>query len=136
MSETMMLFGPYRFALDRAAYQTLERSSSYRWARQERIGSNDQLQYTGPGPETISLTGVVYPHFAGGLGQIDRMRVTAALGVPLPLISGSGKVLGFWCVEQIAEGQTYFERGGAPLRQEFTMDLVRYDGGLGAILRF
>lgn len=136
MSRTMMRLGVYRFSIATAAYQELTRSTSYRWARQERIGVNDALQFTGLGPETIDLRGVVFGAFAGGTGQLDRMRLQASIGIPLPLITGTGRVLGLWCVERITEAQSVFVAQGAPLRQAFDLSLARYDGGLRALLPF
>lgn len=136
MSETMLRIGPYRFAMSSAAYQNFSRSAAYTWARQSRIGTNDALQYTGLGAETITLSGVIYPYFRGGLGQIDRMRRSASIGVPLPLIDGRGRVLGLWAIEQVTETQTVFDRRGVPKRQEFEMRLTRYDGGLRGLLPF
>lgn len=136
MSETMLRIGPYRFAMSTAAYQSLDRSASYTWARQNRIGTNDALQYTGPGAETLNLSGVIYPYFRGGLGQLDGMRRSASLGLPLPLIDGRGRVLGLWVIESVTEKQAVFDRRGVPKRQEFEMRLARYDGGLRGLLPF
>lgn len=136
MAEVMMQLGFFQFSLDNAAYQRLSRSAEYRWARQARIGTNDALQFTGLGPETVELEGVIYPHFRGGLKQIDKMRTQASLGLPLPLVSGIGRVLGLWVVEGVAEGQEVFASQGIPHRQEFTMRMARYDGGVRSLLRF
>lgn len=136
MSEAMMMLGAYRFSVSSAAYQQLTRVTGYRWARQECIGTNDALQFTGRAPETIELTGVVFPAVNGSTRQPDLMRLQASLGLPLPLITGTGAVLGLWCVEEIRETQSTFVRGGAPAKQEFTMRLTRYDGGLLALIPF
>lgn len=135
MADVMLQLGLYQFSLNSAAYQRLSRSTEYRWARQARIGSNDALQFTGTGPETIDLEGVIYPHFRGGLGQLDEMRLQASLGIPLPLVSGTGRLLGVWCIESISEGQTVFARQGVPHRVDFSMKLARYDGGIRSLLR-
>ena len=136
MSDVMMALGVYRFALDTAAYQALERRASYRWASVDRIGAAPARQYVGPGGEAMTLDGVIYPSFAGGLGQLDRMRLSAGLGVPLPLIEGRGRVLGFWVIVSVEEGQTIFAAGGVPQRVEFGLELERYDGGFASFLRF
>ena len=136
MAEVMMQLGFFQFSIDGATYQRLSRSTEYRWARQARIGANDALQFTGYGPETIEIEGVIYPHFRGGLKQVDRMRTQASLGRPLTLVSGVGKVLGLWVVEGISEGQEVFASRGVPQRQDFTMRMARYDGGLRSLLRF
>jgi len=136
MAEVMMQLGLFQFSIDDATYQRLSHSTEYRWARQPRIGTNDALQFTGYGPETIELEGVIYPHFRGGLNQVDSMRSQASLGLPLPLVSGIGKVLGLWVIEGISEGQEVFAAQGVPQRQDFTMRMARYDGGLRSPLRF
>jgi len=136
MAEIMMQLGFFQFSIDDATYQRLNRSTEYRWARQSRIGANDALQFTGYGPETIEMEGVIYPHFKGGLKQVDRMRTQAGIGIPLPLVTGQGRILGLWVVEGITEGQEVFARQGVPLRQDFTMRMSRYDGGLRSLLRF
>ena len=79
MAEVMMQLGFFQFSIDAATYQRLSRSTEYRWARQARIGTNDALQFTGYGPETIALEGVIYPHFRGGLKQVDKMRTQASI---------------------------------------------------------
>ena len=135
MAEVMMQLGLYQFAIDSATYQKFTRSTEYRWARQARIGSNDALQFTGLGPDVIDLDGVVYPHFRGGLNQINKMRTQASVGIPLPLVSGIGKVLGLWVIEAVTEGQEIFAAQGIPHRQNFTMRMARYDGGLRSLLR-
>lgn len=136
MAGRMMQLGLYQFSIDNAAYQRLFRSTEYRWASIERIGKQDALQFTGLGGDTITLQGVIYPHYKGGLGQVDKMRLTASLGVPLPLIAGTGKVLGIWVIERVSEGQRTFADRGAPLRQDFTINVRRYDGGLRSLLPF
>ena len=135
MAEVMLQHGFYQFAISSAAYQRFGRSAEYRWARQTRIGSNDALQFTGTGPETIELEGVIHPHFKGGLDQINKMRTQAGFGVPLPLVSGLGRVLGIWAVESVTEEQSTFAGRGVPHKQEFTMRLTRYDGGIRSFLR-
>ena len=128
MAGRMMQLGLYQFSIDNAAYQRLFRSTEYRWAAIERIGKQDALQFTGLGGDTITLQ--------GGLGQVDKMRGAASLGLPLPLIAGTGKVLGIWVIERVSEGQRTFADRGAPLRQDFTINVRRYDGGLRSLLPF
>ena len=49
------------------------------------VGQESAWQFTGPGDDTIRLSGVVYPEFRGGFGQIDDLRKMAAQGVQLRL---------------------------------------------------
>jgi phage protein U len=66
MAGRMMQLGLYQFSIDNAAYQRLFRSTEYRWAAIERVGKQDALQFTGLGGDTITLQGIIYPHYKGG----------------------------------------------------------------------
>jgi len=136
MADVMMQLGFFQFSIDNAAYQELSRSAEYRWAEQERIGASDALQFTGYRSEEIELRGVIFPEYKGGTGQVSRMRTQAALGFPLPLISGGGGVFGLWVIVAVREGQRIFAGGGTPRRQDFEIRLKRFDGGLRGLLPF
>ena len=122
----MLALGPYRFSLNTSAYQSLKRSSEYRWPSIERIGKEPLLQAIGPGCDHIELDGVIYPHFRGGLGQINAMRDSAQRQEPLMLINGQGNVLGRFVITQIEETQNTFLPDGVPRKIEFRMSLERY----------
>jgi phage protein U len=122
----MLALGPYRFSLNTSAYQSLKRSSEYRWPSIERIGKEPLLQAIGPGCDHIELDGVIYPHFRGGLGQINVMRDSAQRQEPLMLINGQGNVLGRFVITQIEESQNTFLADGTPRKIEFRLSLERY----------
>jgi phage protein U len=126
MSETMMALGEYRFSIDSAAYQELKHSKAYRWQAQERLQRRPAMQFLGAGEESIELSGVIYPHFKGGLEQLDTMRAEANKGQPLLLVDGLGFVWGQWVITQIDEGQSFFQGNGQPLKQSFQLKLVNY----------
>ena len=123
----MMQLGSFQFGITTAAYQELKRTTEYRWAAQDRFGQREALQFTGPGSETITLSGVVYPEWRGGSGQVERMRTVASAGLPQQLVSGFGDMLGRWVIERVEESQAVFAAGGAPRKQEFTLNLKRFD---------
>ncbi len=126
MSETMMALGSYRFSIDSAAYQELKHSQAYRWQAQERLQRRPAMQFLGAGEESIELSGVIYPHFKGGLEQLDTMRAEANKGQPLLLVDGLGFVWGRWVITQIDEGQSFLQGNGQPLKQSFQLKLVNY----------
>ena len=136
MPDVMLQLGAFQFSVDSAAYQNLSRTAEYTWASQERIGAIDALQFTGPANETIDLSGVIFPFYRGGLGQLDLMRAQASIGAPLPLVSGRGSVMGLWVMLSVREGQTIFAEGGTPRRVDFDLSIKRYDGGLRGLLSF
>lgn len=127
MPDVMLKLGSYTFSVATAAYGQLSRSTDYRWKSQELVGARENLQYVGPGSETITLAGVVYPHYRGGLGQIDAMRAEAGRGVPLLLVDGLGRVHGRFVIEKIDEQQDAFMRSGVPRKQQFSLSLRRFD---------
>lgn len=125
-STVMMALGAYRFALATAAHQNLQRKTEYPWTAQERLGRTPARQKVRKGDDRITLSGIIHPHFRGGLGQIDAMRAEADRDEPLLLIDGKGIVFGLWVIESITEGQSEFFADGAPRSQKFRLELVFY----------
>jgi hypothetical protein len=126
MTEIMMALGQFRFSLDSAAYQGLTRTSAYRWSAQDRVGREPSHQFVGAGAETIELRGTVYPHFRGGLAQVDRMRAEAGAGEPLQLVDGRGRVWGQYVITRVMEEQARPDQIGIPRRMAFNLSLTRY----------
>lgn len=128
---TMMRLGGFSFGIMTAAYQRLQRTTTYRYAKQERFGQHSAIQYTGPGEDTMTLEGVIYPSFRGGMGQVSRLRALAATGQPQIMIDGLGNYLGRWVIESVGEGQGTFAAFGIARKQEFTVQLRYYGDGIG-----
>jgi phage protein U len=123
-----MVFGDFLFSLNTAAYQSLSRKSSYRWAAAERIGKTEFLQFMGPNAQTVSLAGEIVTTYRGGVGQIDRLRDIASEGKPQVLMQGTGDVFGRWVILSIDDEQTEIAPFGLPRQQAFTIELKYYDG--------
>lgn len=123
----MMSLGSFQFGIATAAYQELSRTTEWRWPAQERYLQGQALQYVGPGGDTITLPGVIYPEYRGGFGQLDDMRAAANDGMPLALIDGTGVLLGRWVIERLDEKQAVFAAAGKPRKQEFTLALRKFD---------
>ena len=96
----------------------------------DRAGAKSAAQFLGIGPEQMTLEGTIYPHFKGGLRQVELMRAVAGLGQPMILVDGLGWVLDRWCIEGIEEKKGTFLADGAPRRIDFRLDLVSYGGDL------
>lgn len=127
-SFVMLALGDFRFSLSTAAYQTLERTSAWRWESVARVGVRPAQQYVGPGEDTVSIDGTVYPSFRGGLGQLDAMRAEADKGEALLLVDGTGKVWGEYCITEVRETQTVFFSNGMPRKIDFSLSLTMYGG--------
>ena len=126
MSDTLMALGAYRFSLDTSAYQQLQRNTQYRWSAQNRLQRSPAQQFVGPGSDTLTLSGVIYPEHKGGFDQINAMRAQAGLGQPLLLVDGLGVIWGRWVITSVEETQTVFLQNGQPKKQEFQLQLTRY----------
>lgn len=133
-NEVMMTLGGtgkngFQFSVSTAAYQTFRRSSQYRWQEQSRLSVQPVQQFIGPGSESIDLDGVIYPHYMGGLGQIQAIRDLASKGEALILIAIQyleGENIGLWCIKSITENRTEFASGGVPVKIEFSISLIAY----------
>ncbi|MGN6659553.1 MAG: phage tail protein [Achromobacter mucicolens] len=123
----MLLFGDFMFSLNSAAPQEINRSTSYNWPAQERVGQLAALQFTGPGEDTFELPGVIYPSYRGGLAQMDMLRIQAAKGLPQYLVDGQGNVYGRYVLERVEERRSTFSPLGIPLKIEFALYLKKFD---------
>lgn len=126
MSDVMLSLGEYVFGIDTAAYESLNRVTRWRWASQERLSRSPARQYLGPGDDSITLPGVVYPQYRGGLEQLENMRVESDKGEALLLVDSRGNVRGHWCIESVEETQSVFHRDGTPKRIDFNLTLIAY----------
>lgn len=126
----MMALGAFRFGIGQANYQNFTHEAAFRWEKVDRVGRAPALQYLGPDAETITLEGVIYPHYRGGLRQVDLMRTQARLGQPLILVDGLGFVWKRWVIAQVSEKRSVLWANGAPRRIDFTVQLMAYGGDL------
>ncbi|WP_422134963.1 phage tail protein [Endozoicomonas sp. ALD040] len=128
MVEPQLALGEYRFSVGTAALQELERTSEWRWADKDVIQGKPQSDYIGPGLDSLELNGVIFPHFKGGLGQVDAMRAEADKGTPLRLVLGTGQDMGLWTIRRIQETQRRLYDRGIPLNVEFRLSIKQYRG--------
>lgn len=132
----MARLGQFQFGIDTAAFQQLQRSASYQWQAKNRVGRKPAQQFTGQGADTITLNGVIYPHYRGGIGQLGFMREIAGTGQPQPLVytlDSVGQYCGRWCITSIEETRTVFFDNGAPRKIEFSLTLVEYGEDAGSL---
>lgn len=127
-SLVMMGLGLFRFGVNRAAYQTFTRTAAFRWEKIDRVGRAPGLQFLGPDAQEITLEGVIYPHFKGGLRQVELMRSVAGLGQPFMLVDGLGWVWDRWAITEVVERKSVFLADGAPRQIDFTLSLQAYGG--------
>jgi phage protein U len=123
----MMGYGQFVFSLSTLAYQDLQRQTAWRHPSNSRVGARPAKQYVGPGDDTITLSGVLAPEFAGDQVNLGKLREMANAGLAWPLVTGTGEVLGAWVIESLSETRTVLMDNGAARRIEFQLQLARVD---------
>ena len=124
----MLSLGDFQFSVDTAAYDELTLKAEYPWATVNRLQNTPQLQAMGKETRSISLQGTVYPTYRGsGAEQIENLREAAAQMEPQFLVAGDGRSLGRWVVKSIAQTDSVFFSDGVPQKQEFSLELERFD---------
>lgn len=138
-----MILGVFPFMIDTMAYDKLERSYEYKWASQDRLPhpllkkigvGGPALQYFGPGAQTISINGTIYPGQAGMKSSLVLLRWLAELGKPYLLVTSEGKIMGWWVIKSISETSSEYKKSVGlpflgtvvPRKVEFNMTLQRF----------
>lgn len=119
----LMALGQFVFEIKTAPYTELRRRSEYRWASQARVGARPAHQFMGPGEDTITLDGTLYPELTGGPVQLNKLRQMAEQGAAWILMSGAGEKLGHWFIESVEETQGLFFADGTPRKIAFSVAL-------------
>lgn len=123
----MMALGLFVFSLHTVPYQQLQRQMSWRHPSVSRVGRRPARQFTGPGDDVITLSGVLYPELTGGKISLAALQSMAAEGKAWPLIEGTGIYYGLFVIEDISQTDSLFFADGAPRKIEFSMKLTRVD---------
>lgn len=121
---------PYYFNLDTAAFDELRRQTGFRWAGQERLTRDIAQQAVGQGEDKLTIKGVIFPAFKGGIAQLDTLRGIGRKLGPVSLVTGFGAVLGTWCLTSVEEEQSVLLAGGIPRKQSFSLEFVKYGDDL------
>ena len=120
----MMIFGMFVFSIPTATYQSLQRTTTWNHASNNRVNSMPAYQYVGKGEDSITLDGSIVPEFGSQL-SLTALRLMGDTGKSFPLIAGNGKIYGLWILESIDETQTYFFKNGKPRKVEFSLKLKK-----------
>ena len=134
MTDVMLTFGTVAFSVSEAAYQALRRTTRFRVPAHERIGVRPSYQYTGPGVEGITLSGVIMPTYRGRPAVLDDLRALAAEGESRKLTSGTGEDFGRWILDELTEEQSGLFSTGQARKVAFTVKLLRDDDELSGRL--
>ncbi|WP_426578406.1 phage tail protein [Xenorhabdus stockiae] len=121
----MMIYGMFVFMLKTTPYQSLNRTMDWRHVKNDRVGKFAKWQYAGPGEDSITLNGMLYPEVTGGDISLEVLRTMAFSAKPWPLIEGTGMIYGMFVIDSLTESRTEFFANGKARRIEFTLSLKR-----------
>lgn len=123
----MMALGLFIFELRTAPYQQLQRQTAWRHPSNSRVGQRPARQFVGPGDDSITLSGTLFPEVTGGRVSLAMLRAMAETGRAWPLIQGDGKIYGEFVIEDMSETSSLFFSDGAARQIDFSLKLGRTD---------
>lgn len=140
----LLMWGSFIFQLSTMAYSKLTIQDSWSWASQGLIGKRDKLQYTGKKAPTIKFDCEIYDSFINtsaltqqlnkqfglmqklSLDPVEHLRLQADLKQPFMLVTGAGKVMGFWALTDLNQVMDSFRPSSEAKHQVVTLTLQFY----------
>lgn len=121
----LMALGLFVFERATLPFSELQHRSDWRHPRSERVGAAPVSQFLGPGGDDITLNGICVPEMGGSYASIETLREMAATGESWPLVEGTGRVLGNYCIIALDTQKKAFIDNGMPRKIDFAIDLQR-----------
>lgn len=123
----LMALGLFVFERTTLPFDQRQDQASWTHASSDRVGARAALQYTGPGDQTETITGCLYPEAGANYASIGTIRDMAETGEAYPLVEGTGAVLGNFVITALDQTRRAFIDNGAPRAIDFTLTLKRKD---------
>lgn len=120
-----MMWGLFPFSVQTMPHEEFEKTTTFKYAENNRIGKSNSLQFMGKGNDEITLKGVLFPMVTGGRNVVDLFKIQSELGIAFPLIESSGRIHGTFVCTSVAETCKYLESNNAPNRIDFTISFKR-----------
>lgn len=91
------------------------------------LGRRPPLEFVGDGPESISISAVLFPETLGGLEVLDRLDAMRAAGAPQYFMRGDGRPMGWFMIEKVSEKSTFLDHRGIGRQVSVEISLRRSD---------
>ncbi|MCA1199151.1 phage tail protein [Sphingomonas sp. R647] len=123
----MQLLALGLFVFERETMLPDELTSRANWehAAAERIGARPAYQFTGPGPEDVSIPGRLVPELGARDSALKTLSEMADAGEDYPLVDGAGEVLGTYRITAIDKTRRHLMDNGQARMTDFAIQLVR-----------
>lgn len=139
----LMMFGDFIFQLSTLAYSKLTIQDAWSWATQGRVGKRELLQYTGKKAPSIKFDCELYAALVNaslltrGLQRygllhdvttdpVEHLRLQANLRTPQMLVTGAGRVMGFWVLSSLEQNIDAFKPNSQAAHQIISLTLQYY----------
>lgn len=139
----LMMWGNFIFQLSTLAYSKLTVQDTWVWVSQGLIGKQDKLQYTGKKAPTIKFDCEMYDAFinpslltmlrekpgminALSVDPVEHLRLQGNLRRPFMLVTGGGKVMGYWVLTDINQVMDSFRPNSEARHQVISLTLQFY----------
>lgn len=122
----LMMLGSVMFTTDGTAFDSITRQWSFSWPAQQTASGNLLYQFTGANEQTQTIHGTVYPGQIGMEETVDMLAALGRSGKPVPLVMGSGQVMGCWCIRTVNKTGSVYMNNGKARKIEFSVEIVYF----------
>lgn len=140
----LLMWGSFIFQVSTMAYNKLTLQESWNWVSQGRIAKRDKLQFTGKKAPTLKFDCELYDAFINtsaltqqlnkqfgvmhqlSVDPVEHLRLQADLKKPFMLVTGAGKVMGFWVLTEMSQVMDSFRPSSEAKHQMVTLTLQFY----------
>ncbi len=108
------------------------------FAEKAVVGRRPVLEAVGEGPETLSLSGRLFPRKFGGLTEVEALQAQRQAQQAVHVLRGDGVPLGFFVITAMTAKHTKLDQQGVGQIVDFDIKLKRSDppapGDIGSFL--
>ncbi len=122
----LMALGPVVFDLVTNVDKTkMDKEAVF--ARHDVVGAAPIFEAMGEGETGRTLTGTVHPNALGTNGSLAALEAAMTQQIPLPLMLGSYRPLGWYVITDFTRDEDYLDAGGMGEEIQFTVELQKVD---------
>jgi len=120
-----MMIGPVRFQIAPFNAENITHNHETDFAEKAVIGGSQPLEWVGEGAETWGISGRLFPHRFGGLGDLRILQIARQSGLPQFMMRGDGALMGWVNIMRVSEGSTYLDAKGVGKVIDFDLTVRR-----------
>lgn len=102
-----------------------DRTTAQDFARKDVVGARKPFEAVGPGDDTLTINGAVFPDHLGGRTAPGLLRAMADEQAPQLILWGDGSLAGWWVVTEVRERGSYLAADGHARMVEMTVTCQR-----------